>query len=135
MKLKTKLWLVSQGLLILTALIIQMTFYKAIKVGPILGMAKRSYTEIIQDADIVIPQSILEQNLPPEAYDARLPLSKRQIEKANLSAYRRAAQQESGLRTALWGGLIVNLIYVFAFHLLYFYFSRSIKRHERSIEI
>ena len=50
----------------------------------------------------MIPQSILEQNLPPEAYDARLPLSKRQIEKANLSAYRRAAQQESGLRTALW---------------------------------
>ena len=42
MKLKTKLWLVSQGLLILTALIIQLTFYKAIKVGPILGMAKIS---------------------------------------------------------------------------------------------
>ena len=128
MKLKTKLWLVSQGVLILTALIIQLTFYKSIKVGPILGMAKRSYSEIIKGTDIMIPQSILDQNLPPEAYDARLPLSKHQIEKANLSAYRRAAQQESGLRTAFWGGVFVNLIYFFAFHLLYFYFIRSIKR-------
>ena len=41
MKLKTKAWLFSQGILLITALIIQLTFYREIKVGPLLGMPKR----------------------------------------------------------------------------------------------
>ena len=76
MKLKTKAWLVSQGLLIITALIIQLTIFRAIKVGPILGMPKRSYVEIILGDEPVVPESILSKNLPPEAYDARLPFQK-----------------------------------------------------------
>ena len=77
--------------------------------GPVLGMAKRPYVEIIKGVDLVIPESILSQNLPPEAYDGRLPLSQVQIQKSNLAAYRRAAQQEEGLRTAFIGGMVVNV--------------------------
>tara|TARA_A100001388_G_scaffold216128_1_gene166655 strand:+ start:468 stop:869 length:402 start_codon:yes stop_codon:yes gene_type:complete len=133
MKLKTKAWLVSQGLLLVVAFIIQVTFYRAIKVGPVLGMAKRPYVEIIKGEDLVIPESILSQNLPPEAYDARLPLSQAQIRKSNLAAYRRAAQQEEGLRTAFIGGVIVNVLYFFAYHLLFIYFTNSIKRYKREL--
>lgn len=131
MKLKTKAWLVSQGLLLMTALIIQLTFYRAIKVGPILGMPKRAYADIISGVEPTIPESILAQNLPAEAYDARLPLSKDQIRKSNLAAYRRAAQQEHGLRTAFIGGIIVNILYFLAYHILYLYFSKTIQRHRK----
>ena len=65
MKLKTKIWLVSQGLLILTACIIQLTFYHEIKYGPILGMAKRPYWQIISDAEPTIPPEILAQGIGP----------------------------------------------------------------------
>ena len=74
MKLKTKIWLVSQGLLILTACIIQLTFYHEIKYGPILGMAKRPYWQIISDAEPTIPPEILAQGIGPELYDGRLPV-------------------------------------------------------------
>jgi hypothetical protein len=135
MKLKTKLWLVSQGLLVLTAIIIQLTFYGGIKVGPILGMAKRPYLDIIQGVEPDIPQSILSQNLPREAYDARIPLSKFQVHKSNLGAYRKAAQQEHGLRTALVGGVIVNLLYFSAYHLLFLFFTRSLKKHKKKVSM
>ena len=75
MKLKTKAWLVSQSLLIITAIIIQLTFYREIKVGPMLGMAKRSYWDIIQNVEPEIPNYVVQNNLLPEMYDARLPLS------------------------------------------------------------
>ena len=39
----------SQGLLVLTAVLIQLTFYREIKLGPLLGMTKRPYWEIIYD--------------------------------------------------------------------------------------
>ena len=52
MKLKTKAWLVSQGLLIITALIIQLTIFFERLVGPILGMPKdpmwKSFLEMNQ---------------------------------------------------------------------------------------
>jgi len=131
MKLKTKMWLVSQGLLLVTAIIIQLTFYGGIKVGPILGMAKRPYVDIIQGTDPVGAESILAQNLPPEAYDARIPMSREQVVKSNLGAYRKAAQQEHGLRTALIGGILVNVLYFIAYHLLYIFFKRSIERHKK----
>lgn len=131
MKLKTKMWLVSQGLLLVTAIIIQLTFYGGIKVGPILGMEKRPYVDIIQGTDPVVPESILAQNLPPEAYDARIPMSREQVVKSNLGAYRKAAQQEHGLRTALIGGILVNVLYFIAYHLLYIFFKRSIERHKK----
>ena len=133
MKLKTNACLVSQGLLIITALIIQLTIFRAIKVGPILGMPKRSYVEIILGDEPVVPESILSKNLPPEAYDARLPLSKEQIRKSNLSLYRRSAQQEEGLRTAFIGGIIVNLLYCLAYHLLFIYFTNTLKKHKKEL--
>ena len=131
MKLKTKMWLVSQGLLLVTAIIIQLTFYGGIKVGPILGMAKRPYLDIIQAVEPVVPNSILAQNLPPEAYDARIPMSREQVVKSNLGAYRKAAQQEHGLRTALFGGILVNILYFIAYHILFIFFTRSIERHKK----
>lgn len=126
MKLKTKVWLVSQGMLLLTAIIIQLTFYREIKLGPILGMKKRDYWDIIQNVEPVIPKYVIDNKLPPEMYDARLPLSHFEIEKANLGAYRKAFRQEDGLRMAFKGGLIVNFLYLLAFYFLVGYFTRSL---------
>ena len=128
MKLRTKIWLVSQGLLILTACIIQLAFYRGILVGPILGTPKRPYWEIISRTEPVIPQDILALNIDPELYDGRIPLRNGQIEVSNLSAYRLAARQEEGLRIAFAGGLIVNLIYVVAFYALLAYFEKTIRK-------
>tara|TARA_B100000941_G_C28317660_1_gene454842 strand:+ start:61 stop:453 length:393 start_codon:yes stop_codon:yes gene_type:complete len=129
MKLKTKAWLVSQGMLIVTALIIQLTFYREIKVGPLLGMPKRPYWDIIQNVEPEIPDYVIEKNLLPEMYDARLSLTNEQINSANLGAYRKANRQEQGLRMAFKGGIIVNLLYALAFHFLFIYFSKQIKIH------
>ena len=128
MKLKTKAWLVSQSLLIITAIIIQLTFYREIKVGTMLGMAKRSYWDIIQNVEPEIPNYVVQNNLLPEMYDARLPLSQEAINSANLGAYRKAYRQESGLRMAFKGGFVVNLIYLLAYQLLVGYFSRSLAK-------
>jgi len=132
MKLKTKAWLVSQGLLIATAIIIQLTFYREIKVGPMLGMPKRNYWDIINNVEPSVPQYAIENNLEPKLYDARLPLTQNEIEKANLGAYRKAYRQEEGLRMALKGGLVVNTIYLFAFHIIYFLISRSLRKNQSS---
>ena len=126
MKLKTKAWLVSQGLLIATAVIIQLTFYREIKVGPMLGMPKRDYWEIISNVEPNIPKYALENNLEPQMYDARLPLSQHEIQKANLGAYRKAYRQEEGLRMAFKGGFVVNILYLVLFHFLFRYFSLSV---------
>ena len=131
MKLRTKIWLTSQGILILTACIIQVTFYSAIKVGPILGTPKRAYWEIISRTEPVIPENILSENVGPELYDGRLPLRDGQVEVMNLSACRLAARQEEGLRGAFIGGIIVNLIYVVAFHGLLAYFEKSIRNAQK----
>ena len=131
MKLRTKIWLVSQGMLILTACIIQLTFYKGIKVGPILGMSKRAYWEIISRTEPVIPENILSQDVDPELYDGRLPLKDGQVEAINLSVYRLAARQEEGLRVAFIGGLFVNLIYVVTFHCLFIYFEKTIRNAKK----
>ena len=132
MKLKTKAWLVSQGLLIATALIIQLTFYREIKVGPMLGMPKRNYWDIINNVEPSVPQYAIENSLERKLYDARLPLTQNEIEKANLGAYRKAYRQEEGLRMALKGGLVVNTIYLFAFHIIYFLISRSLRKNQSS---
>jgi hypothetical protein len=132
MKFKTKAWLVSQGLLILTAIIIQLTFYREIKVGPLLGMPKRPYLDIIQNVEPGVPDYAKDRNLKPEMYDARLPLSQDEIQAANLSAYRRAYRQEEGLRMALKGGFVVNIIYFIAYHLLVPYFTRSLAKGRAS---
>ena len=132
MKLKTKAWLVSQGLLIATALIIQLTFYREIKVGPMLGMPKRNYWDIINNVEPSVPKYAIENSLEPKLYDARLPLTQNEIEKANLGAYRKAYRQEEGLRMALKGGLVVNTIYLFAFHIIYFLISRSLRKNQSS---
>ena len=127
MKLRTKLWLVSQGLLVVTACIIQFTFYREIQVGPILGTPTRAYWDIIQDVEPVIPKHFIEQNLPIELYDARQKMSSDQVLERNLVVHRRAYRQEDGIRTALAGGVIVNVLYFFVFHLLYLYFRKVIK--------
>ena len=126
MSLRIKAWLVSQGLLLVTATLIQLTFYREIKVGPILGMEKRPYVDIILGKEPSIPDFVLDKNLPPKLYDGRLALSDDEVRKANLGAYRMASRQEEGLRVALWGGLIVNLLYLFAYHLLFRYFSHAV---------
>ena len=134
MKLKTKAWLVSQGMLVLTAVLIQLTFYREIKFGPLLGMEKRGYWEIISETEPETPTYVLEKNLPPELYDARLPLSEDEIKTANLGAYHLSARQERGLRMAFAGGWIVNLIYFFAYHILVAYFSRAIDQAKKKLE-
>mgnify|MGYP003984912235 CR=1 FL=1 len=131
MKLRTKIWLVSQGMLILTACIIQLTFYKGIKVGPILGTPKRAYWEIISEADPVIPEDILSLNVAPEFYDARIPPRTGEVEALNLRACRLAARQEEGLRIAFLGGLVVNLTYFVAFFGLLAYFEKTIRNAKK----
>jgi hypothetical protein len=128
MKLKTKAWLVSQGMLIITAIIIQLTFYKEIKVGSMLGMPKRDYWDIIKNIEPEIPEYVIKNNLIPKMYDARLDLSIDEIKAANLGAYRKAYRQESGLRMAFKGGLIVNFIYLLAYQILVRYFEKTIAR-------
>ena len=93
-----------------------------------LGMPKREYWDIIYNVEPVIPKFAIENDLDPEMYDARLPLTQHEIQKANLGAYRRAYRQEEGLRMAFKGGFVVNLIYLILFHFLVTYFARSIAR-------
>ena len=125
--LKWKLWLVSQGLLVITVVIIQTVFHRAIEVGPILGMAKRPYFEIIFKVPVVIPEEFIKSQVDPEIWDARLPMTKEESVRRNLSRYRLAYRQEEGLRTAFYGGILVNVLYFFAFHLGYAYFRRQIR--------
>ena len=128
MKLRTKLWMVSQGLLIVTACIIQFTFYREIQVGPILETPTRPYWDIIQKKEPAIPIHFIDQNISVELYDARQKMSSNQVLERNLVAHRRAVRQEEGIRTALSGGIIVNVLYLFIFHILYFYFRRTLAK-------
>ena len=128
MKIKTKAWLVSQGLLILTAVLIQLTFYREIKLGPLLGMTKRPYWEIIYDHPPDIPDFIREKGLPPKLWDARLPLSLDEIRAAKLAGHQRAHRRESGLRLAFYGGLIVNFLYFLGFHIICYQVSKALAR-------
>lgn len=132
MSLKIRIWMVSQGLLLLTATLIQLTFYGEIKVGPFLGMEKRDYWEIILDKEPQIPSFVLEKKLPAKFYDGRLRLTEDQIRTANLGAYKQAARQEDGLRMALLGGCIVNVLYFFAFHLLVPYFTNILSKAKKN---
>jgi hypothetical protein len=125
--LKWKLWLVSQGLLVITVVIIQTVFHRAIEVGPILGMPKRSYSEIIFNVPVEIPEKFLNNKADPKIWDARLPMTKEESVRRNLSRYRLAYRQEEGLRTAFYGGIVVNVLYFFAFHLGYAYFRRQVR--------
>ena len=127
MNLKWKLWLVSQGLLVITVLIIQTVFHRAIEVGPILGMPKRPYFEIIFDVPVEIPEKFLNNKADPKIWDARLPMTKEESVRRNLRRYRLAYRQEEGLRTAFYGGIVVNVLYFLAFHLGCAYFRRQIR--------
>lgn len=127
MHLKWKLWLVSQGLLVITVVIIQTVFHRAIEVGPILGMPKRPYSEIIFNVPVEIPEKFLNNKADPEIWDARLPMTKEESVRRNLRRYRLAYRQEEGLRTAFYGGIVVNVLYFLAFHLGYAYFRRQIR--------
>jgi hypothetical protein len=131
MHLKIKAWLVSQGLLVVTAVLIQLTFYKEIKLGPLLGMTKRPYWEIISDRPPEIPDFIREKQLPPRLWDARLPLSLDEIRAANLIGHRRAHRRESGLRMAFYGALIVNGLYLVGFHFVYYQIRKNITLSSR----
>ena len=128
MKLRTKAWLVSQGLLIITAVIIQFTFHREIQVGPILSTPTRDYWDIILKVKPEIPAVFFDRNISAEFYDARLAMTSDQVLSRNLVAHRRAVRQEEGIRVALMGGIIVNILYFFAFHILYFYFKRTLSK-------
>ena len=93
-----------------------------------MGMPKRTYMDIIKNVEPDIPDYAKDRNLKPQMYDARLPLSQDEIQAANLGAYRRAYRQEEGLRMALKGGFVVNIIYFIAYHLLVPYFTRSLAK-------
>ena len=127
MRIKTKAWIVSQGILVLTAVLIQLTFYREIKLGPLLGMTKRPYWEIIYDRPPDIPDFVREKSLPPKMWDARLPLSESEIRAAKLAGHRRAHRREEGLRTAFWGGWLVNGLYLILFHSLCWYIPRQVR--------
>ena len=131
MKLRTKIWLASQGILLLTACIIQLTFYRGIRVGPILGTLKRAYWEIISDTEPVIPKDILSLKVGAELYDGRVPVRSGQVDAINMSACRLAARQEEGLRVAFVGGIVVNLIYVVGFYGLLAYFKKSVRNIQK----
>ena len=131
MKLRTKIWLASQGILLLTACIIQLTFYRGIRVGPILGTPKRAYWEIISDTEPVIPKDILSLKVGAELYDGRIPVRSGQVDAINMSACRLAARQEEGLRVAFVGGIVVNLIYVVGFYGLLAYFKKSVRNIQK----
>ena len=117
----------SQGLLVITVVIIQTVFHRAIEVGPILGMPKRPYSEIIFNVPVEIPEKFLNNKADPEIWDARLPMTKEESVRRNLRRYRLAYRQEEGLRTAFYGGIVVNVLYFLAFHLGYAYFRRQIR--------
>lgn len=63
-------------------------------------------------------------------YDARVEMTSEQVLARNLVAHRRAVKQESGIRVALVGGIIVNILYFLGFHILYFYFRRTLARQK-----
>ena len=117
----------SQGLLVITVVIIQTVFHRAIEVGPILGMPKRQYFEIIFNVPVEIPEKFLNNKADPKIWDARLPMTKEESVRRNLRRYRLAYRQEEGLRTAFYGGIVVNVLYFLAFHLGYAYFRRQIR--------
>ena len=117
----------SQGLLVITVVIIQTVFHRAIEVGPILGMPKRPYSEIIFNFPVEIPEKFLNNKADPKIWDARLPMTKEESVRRNLRRYRLAYRQEEGLRTAFYGGIVVNVLYFLAFHLGYAYFRRQIR--------
>ena len=129
MTLKMKVWLVSQGLLVLTACIIQLTFYREIQYGPFRGMPKRPYWEIIKGVEPVAPEAI--RSLKPELYDARLPMSEGEAKRRGLAAYRLAARQEDGLRFAFVGGFVVNGLYFVVFHVLFSYFTHALRSAQK----
>ncbi len=132
MHLRTKAWLVSQGLLMITAFIIQFTFHREIQVGPILNTPTRDYWDIINRVEPKIPPQFIEQGLEPEFYDARLPMTPEEVLSRNLVAHRRAVRQEDGIRTALTGCIAVNILYFFGFHLIYLYIKRTLRNSSRN---
>jgi len=125
--LKWKIWIVSQGLLLLTAVIIQVVFHGEILVGPFLGTAKRGYWEIIKAEEPMVPEEYLSVQADPKLYDARLPMTKEEAARRGLARHRLAFRQEEGLRGAFYGAIAVNCLYFLAFHLGYAYFRRQVQ--------
>ena len=68
MSLKFKLWIVSQGLLLITACIIQFTFHREIQVGPILGTERRDYFDIISNVEPEIPKKFPQKAISPKTF-------------------------------------------------------------------
>ena len=126
--LKWKIWIFSQGLLLLTAVIIQVVFHGEILVGPFLGTEKRGYWEIIKAEEPTVPEEYLSVQADPKLYDARLPMTEAEALRRGLSKHRLAYRQEEGLRTAFIGAIVVNLLYFLAFHIGYAYFRRQAER-------
>ena len=128
---KWKIWAVSQTLLVVTAVIIQVVFHREIRFGPLLGMPKRPYAEIILKVEPQTPPKFLSEGVDPKLYDARLPMTKEEAVSRGLAGHRLGYRQEQGLRLAFWGGIIVNVLYFLAFHLGCFYFGREVARGRR----
>lgn len=127
MSLKWKIWIVSQGLLVITAFIIQVVFHREILVGPLLGTEKRQYWEVIGGAEPSIPPKYQAKEADPKLYDARLPMTEAEALRRGLSKHRLAYRQEEGLRTAFIGAIVVNVLYFLAFHVGVAYFRRQVR--------
>lgn len=132
MSLKWKIWAVTQGLLVVTAVIIQVVFHREIRFGPLLGTPKRPYAEVILNVEPQTPPKFLSEGVDPKLYDARLPMTKKEAVSRGLAGHRLGYRQEQGLRVAFWGGIIVNVLYFLAFHLGCFYFGREVARGRRN---
>ena len=127
MSLKWKIWIVSQGLLVITACIIQVVFHREILVGPLLGTEKRQYWEVIGGTEPPIPPAYQAKEADPKLYDARLPMTEAEALGRGLSRHRLAYRQEEGLRTAFMGAIVVNVLYFLVFHIGYAYFRRQVR--------
>ena len=92
-----------------------------------LGMPKRGYWNIIKNVEPSVLSMRLKTILNAVVWRTTS-LTQNEIEKANLGAYRKAYRQEAGLRMALKGGMVVNILYFIIYHLLFRYFSRQLNK-------
>ena len=127
MKLRTKLWIVSQGMLIITACIIQFTFYREIQVGPILGTPTRAYWDIIQNIEPEIPLHFIKEKINVELYDAREKNVFRSGARKKFSSSQEGSKTGGRIKNGSWRWNYCEYNLFFVFHILYFYFRKIVR--------
>ena len=133
MRIKTKAWIVSQGLLVLTAVLIQLTFYREIKLGPLLGMTKRPYWEIIYDRPPDIPGFVREKQLPPKCGMPGSLCRNQRFVWLSWQGIEGHTEERKVYGQPFWGGWLVNGLYLILFHSLCWYIPRQAKATKQRI--